>query len=240
MSSGTVDVELILTVITGVAWTIVYVAAIWVGFRQKTFAMPFAALALNFAWELTYAALDTRTAVSHPNTVAVVWALVEIAWALADVLIVYTFFRFGRAEFPFLTRQMFMIWAVVAFGASCAVQWLFIAEFGARDAVRYSAFLQTLLMSGLFIAMFFARRGLRGQTLTIAIAKWMGTLAATLLYGVVEWSPFILGLGVLCCVFDVVYIGLVVLAERSQSSPAPAAPPDAGHLDPHLSGQAQP
>jgi hypothetical protein len=66
------------------------------------------------------------------------------------------------------------------------VQWLLIAEFGVHDAGRYSAFLQNLLMSGLFIAMLVVRRGLRGQTLTIAIAKWLGTLAPTILFGVLD------------------------------------------------------
>ena len=62
--------------------------------------------------------------------------------------------------------------------------------------------------------MLVARRGLRGQTLTIAIAKWIGTLAATALYGVVVASPFILGLGIICCGLDIVYIGLVMWAQR--------------------------
>ncbi len=94
----------------------------------------------------------------------------------------------------------------------------------------YSAFLQTLLMSGLFIAMFVSRRGLRGQSLTIAIAKWIGTLAATLLYGVVEDSQFALVLGIMCFVFDLVYIRLVVWAKRHPESLARAAMPAADHV----------
>jgi hypothetical protein len=226
MNWDAIDVELTLVVITGVAWTIVYIDLIRIGFRQRTFAMPVVALGLNLAWELTYGALDTRTALSDPTDNNVAWAVVEIVWALFDIVIVYTFFKFGRAEFPFLTRRVFVTWAILVFGASCAVQWLFIAEFGVSGAVRYSAFLQTLLMSSLFIAMFFARRGLRGQTLTIAIAKWIGTLAATVLYGVVEFSPFILGLGIMCCVFDLAYIGLVIWGKRlpgALASPTPIA-----------------
>ena len=219
----TIDVELILTVITGVAWTIVYIDLIRIGFRHKTYAMPFVALGLNFAWELIYAAVDTRTALSVPSANNVAWSLVEIVWALFDIAIVYTFFKFGRAELPFLTKQSFVRWTVLVFGGSCVVHGLFIAEFGVSLAVRYSAFLQTVVMSGLFIAMFYARRGLRGQTLTIAIAKWIGTLAATVLYGVVEASSFILGLGILCCLLDLVYIGLVVWAKRRPDALAAAA-----------------
>jgi hypothetical protein len=139
---------------------------------------------------------------------------------------VYTFFAFGRAEFPrFVTRPMFIAWGVLVFGTSYAVQWLFIAQFGADDAARYSAFLQNLLMSGLFIAMLVARRGLRGQTLTIAIAKWLGTLAPTILLGVLDNSPFILGIGIMCSVFDLVYIGLVVWVKTHPDALAAAETP---------------
>jgi hypothetical protein len=215
--------EPLLTAISGLAWTIVYVDSIRIGFRQKTYAMPMAALALNFAWESTYAVHDLTTAVSLQG-------LVNLVWALADLAIVYTFFAFGRAEFPrFVTRPMFITWGVLVFGAAYAVQWLFMAEFGVQDAARYSAFLQNLLMSGMFIAMFVARRGLRGQTLTIAIAKWLGTLAPTILLGVIENSPFILGIGIMCSVFDLVYIGLVVWAKTHPASIAAAYQPRARH-----------
>jgi hypothetical protein len=211
-------VALALIVISGVAWTIVYMDSIRVGLRQKTYAMPVAALSLNFAWESTYAAHDLATARS-------VQGVIDVVWALADLVIVYTFVKFGRAEFPpFLTRQMFIIGAVLRFGTAYALQWLFIAEFGLHDAARYSAFLQNLLMSGLFIAMFVARRGLRGQTLTIAMAKWIGTLAPTVLFGAIAGSSFILGLGILCSVFDLGYIGLVVWARYRPDALAAAEP----------------
>ncbi|MFD9406066.1 hypothetical protein ACFWBN_03445 [Streptomyces sp. NPDC059989] len=196
-----------LTALSGLAWTVVYVEAIRIGFRQKTYAMPMAALGLNFAWESIYAVDSLSAGVSLQG-------VVNLVWALADIAIVYTFFAFGRAEFPrFVTRTMFAAWGVLLFAASYAVQFLFMAEFGENSA-RYSAFLQNLLMSGLFIAMLVARRGLRGQSPTIAVAKWLGTLAPTILIGVLDDAPFILGLGILCCVFDLVYIGLVLWAKR--------------------------
>lgn len=213
-----IDADLILTVISGTAWTIVYIAAIWIGFRQRTYAMPVAALALNLAWESIYAGPDLASA--YPEQ-----GVIDIVWAVADLIIVYTFLRFGRKEFPSLTRRMFGLWAVLLFGTAYAVQLLFVNEFGVDDAARYSAFLQNLLMSVLFIAMFVARQGIRGQGLTIAVFKWIGTLAATILYGVIESSTFILGLGIMCCVFDIVYIGLVVWAKRRPDALSGASTP---------------
>ena len=208
---------LFLTVVSGIAWTAVYVEAIRVGFRDRSYAIPAAALALNFAWEAIYASRSAATALS-------VQGVFNIVWALADVVILYTFFRFGRAELTaWVTRKLFLGWALLLGVTAFAVQLLFVAEFGWDAAARYSAFLQNLLMSGLFIAMFAARGGARGQSLLIAVAKWIGTLAPTIVFGWFGHSPLILGVGALCSVFDLVYIGLMLRA-RSRRCGAAAAP----------------
>jgi hypothetical protein len=206
---------LFLTALSGIAWTIVYIDSIRVGFKQKTYAMPIAALGLNIAWEWTYAIRDLAT---DPQQVQ---AWVNLVWALADVLILTTFFRYGRSELAgFVSRPLFIISGIVIVISAFLVQWLFIAEFGmvGMKAAQYSAFLQNLLMSGLFIAMFVARRGPRGQTLLIAVAKWIGTLAPTILFGFIYGSFFIIGIGLLCGVFDIAYIGLLIWAKRDPSA----------------------
>ena len=209
--------QLFLTILSGLAWTIVYIEAIRLGFKYKTYAMPVAALGLNIAWETIYGVHGLTQTIGAQS-------IINLLWAAADVAIVYTFFRFGRAELPrFVTRPLFIGWGVVIFGASYALQVLFIGEFGWTDAVRYSAFLQNLLMSVLFIAMLVARRGARGQSMVIAVAKWLGTLAPTILIGVLGNLPFILWIGLLCSVFDLIYIGLLWRAKKEPG--AFAAPP---------------
>lgn len=209
---------LFLTVVSGLAWTVVYVAAIRIGLRDKSYAIPAAALGLNFAWEAVHAARSVATGIS-------VQGVFNIAWALADVLVAYTFLRFGRSELPaWVTRKLFIGWALLLGLTSFAVQLLFLVEFGGEDAARYAAFLQNLLMSGLFIAMFAARGGARGQSLLIAVAKWIGTLAPTIVFGWYGNSPFILGVGILCSVFDLVYIGLLWRAGRGSRPIAAAGP----------------
>ncbi|WP_443667683.1 transmembrane-type terpene cyclase [Jidongwangia harbinensis] len=193
---------------SGIAWTVVYVEAIRVGRRDRTYAIPVLALTLNFAWEATYAVVHLTAGVSMQG-------VVNLVWALADVVIVHTYLRYGRRELPAtVTRDMFVGWSVLVFGAGFAVQWLFLAQFGARYGGAYSAFLQNALMSGLFIAMFVGRGGLRGQSMLIAVGKWIGTLAPTIVFGVLFDLGFVLGLGLLCCVLDLVYIGLVRSAAR--------------------------
>jgi hypothetical protein len=203
-------VTLFLTALSGIAWTLVYIDAIRIGFKHKTYAIPAAALGLNIAWESIYAAYALSTLISLQG-------VINIVWALADVAIVYTFFRFGRRELPeFVSRPMFIAWGALVFISSYVVQWMFVVQFDWNAAARYSAFLQNLLMSGLFIAMFVARRGNRGQSLLIAVAKWIGTLAPTIIFGVYENSPFILALGILCSIFDLGYIGLLLWASRQR------------------------
>jgi hypothetical protein len=199
-------VVLLLTALSGIAWTVVYVEAIRIGFAQRTYALPVAALALNIAWESIYSVWGLA---DEPGLQA--W--VNVAWALADLVIVATFLRYGRAEFPsWVTRTLFAWAAAGLFVTAFVVQWAFVAEFGFPQAARYTAFLQNLLMSGLFLAMFVARGGPRGQSLTIAVAKWVGTAAPTVVFGVYEGSAFVLTLGVLCFVLDAAYTGLVLRA----------------------------
>ncbi|HEX4443898.1 MAG TPA: hypothetical protein VHZ81_10040 [Galbitalea sp.] len=207
--------QLFLTIASGLAWTIVYIEAIRLGFKYKTYAMPVAALGLNIAWETIYGFHGLIGTISAQS-------IINILWAAADVVIVLTFFRFGRGELPkFVTRPLFIGWGILVFVVCYAVQALFIGQFGWTDGARYSAFLQNLLMSGLFIAMFAARRGTRGQSLVIAIAKWLGTLAPTILIGVLGHLPFILWIGLLCSVLDLTYVGLVVWAKRRPAVFAP-------------------
>ena len=69
---------LALTLVSGVAWTVVYVVAIRIGFQQKTYAIPAAALALNIAWESIYATRGLSADLSVQTFVDLVWAVVDL------------------------------------------------------------------------------------------------------------------------------------------------------------------
>jgi hypothetical protein len=62
-------IKLILTVVSGVCWTIVYIEGIRAGFKDKSYAIPFYALALNIAWELLHTAFGFRAGVSVQATI---------------------------------------------------------------------------------------------------------------------------------------------------------------------------
>src|SRR5688500_15022668 len=187
-------VRLLLTVISGLCWTIVYIDGIRVGFRDKSYAIPFYALALNFAWEALYTYHGFRiNGVDAQN-------IFNAAWLTFDIGILYTYFRFGRKYFGGRllnppadaggTDKLFIGWSVLGLLTAFAIQYAVIREFGVAKGAAYSAFPQNLIMSILFIAML-AKRGRReGQSVLIAVSKWIGTLAPTILLGVVVIGGF--------------------------------------------------
>jgi hypothetical protein len=192
-----------LAAVSGLAWSLVYVDAVRLGLRKKTYAMPLFALGLNFSWEIIYAVNSMTSGGGFQG-------IVDICWAILDAGIVYTYFRYGRQYWPKgFPRWTFLTWAILAFAASCILQLLFLREFGAHFGGGYSAFLQNLLMSILFINMLIVRRGTEGQSLLIAFSKWVGTLAPTISLGILAHNLFFFAVGALCCVFDIIYICLL-------------------------------
>lgn len=217
------SLSLLLTIVSGVCWTIVYVDGIRLGFRDKSYAIPFYALALNFAWELFHSVLGLRGGVS-------VQAIINTVWFVFDVGILVTYFKYGRKYFPAsLPASWFVIWSVLGLVAAFLVEYAFIAEFGIAKGAGYSAFLQNLLMSVLFIAMLIRRGNREGQSQLIAINKWIGTLAPTLLFGLLGSGGFprgsylILVCGTLCTVFDLIYIFLISRTRRGDRVQAEVA-----------------
>ena len=94
---------------------------------------------------------------------------------------------------------------------------MFIVEFGGALVSEYSAFLQNLVMSILFIDMLWKRDSLEGQSVLLAVAKWLVTLAPTILMGVITYDALVLVCGIFCSVFDLIYIGMLVQKKRELS-----------------------
>jgi len=81
---------------------------------------------------------------------------------------------------------------------------------GGKLGTWYSAFLQNLIRSILFINLLVCRKNRKGQNLTVAFAKWIVTLAPTILFGIILESNLVLIAGIFCSVSDVVYIYLLM------------------------------
>ena len=202
-------IKLVLTLVSGVCWTVVYIDGIRLGIKDRSYAIPFYALALNFAWEFL------QTVYGFQDTLSV-QAVINAVWFLFDVGILFTYFKYGRKYFSGnLPPGAFIGWSLLGLITAFCVEFAFIREFGVAVGAGYSAFLQNLLMSVLFINMLVKRGSREGQSLTIAVNKWLGTLAPTVLFGIIGDGGFpngsflILVLGILCSAFDLIYIRLL-------------------------------
>lgn len=212
--------EMFLTLLSGVGWSFVYIECICLGIKQKTYAMPFFALALNFAWEFIYTVSDVFLE-AHGPLEGMAWAqvIVNMIWVCLDAVILYTYFRYGKKEWPQnVNIRVFYPWSFLGMVCAFVLQIAFVYEFGFVRAAQYSAFLQNLLMSVLFIDLYMKRQSMKGQSITLAVAKWIGTLAPTILMGVITYNVLVLVCGTFCCIFDVIYIVLLINEKQRQLS----------------------
>lgn len=194
--------EITLKLISGICWSLVYIILILDGFKHKTYGMPLFALGLNFAWETIYSfyLFDIKHISLQRG--------INIFWFLLDIIILYQFFRFGKKYFPSIHKIQFVTWSIIVLVSCFIIEGLFLMEFGRSNGAKYAAFLQNLLMSILFIDMFFKRTKNHPVSLKVAIFKWVGTLAPTILFGLD--NSFILIIGLLCSLFDIYYITILI------------------------------
>lgn len=179
--------------------------------------MPFWALGLNVAWEAIYTYSDIFLAAHGPlEGMTLIQTIANAAWVCLDVVILTTYFKFGKKEFPkAMNEKLFIPWNILVLICCFALQLVFIKEFGFEMAAQYSAFLQNLLMSVLFIKLYTTRGNMEGQSILLAFAKWIGTLAPTILMGIITFNAVVLVCGIFCSVFDLIYITLL-LKEKSK------------------------
>ncbi|MFJ9817664.1 hypothetical protein ACIRU3_20815 [Streptomyces sp. NPDC101151] len=155
---------------TGLFWTVAYVLLIRTGLRERTFGMPVVAFATNISWEFMFAFVRPPSGVMH---------VINIVWFCFDVAIGYTVVRFGRAEFPQLPDRLFLP-ALAVLLALAYPGMNYASEQFDEGVGAITAFGSNLAMSAMFLAMLAARRGTRGQSVGIAVAKLLGTACASL------------------------------------------------------------
>ncbi|EPH77717.1 hypothetical protein D929_00042 [Enterococcus faecalis 02-MB-P-10] len=133
-----------------------------------------------------------------------------------DAIIVYTYFKYGKNYFPENAKKYFISFSLLSFVANFALQLAFYLQFPSMiEASEYSAFLQNAIMSILFIGMLFRRNSTEGQSIVIAIAKWIGTLVPTILMGIMNGiNIYIVICGIVCTIFDLIYIYFLATWER--------------------------
>ncbi len=204
------EIVTLLTLISGISWTLAYLILIRRGFADKTYGMPLFALSFNLSWEFLFAFVFRASDIT-------VQGVVNIIWCLFDVVIVYTYFRYGRKEFAKTTDvKWFLPWSITAFVISFATIYFGTVELGVSDGAAYTAFAQNLMMSVLFINLLVSRRDVSGQSIYAALLKWIGTTAPTILFYLRTDNMLILVLGIGCFIYDALYT--VMLYQQFRAS----------------------
>ncbi|MGM9538798.1 MAG: hypothetical protein ACI3VN_10755 [Candidatus Onthomonas sp.] len=210
-------VILLLIAASGICWSVVYIDSIRIGFREKTYAMPLFALGLNIAWEGIYAYTDLF--VRHEIGAQ---AIANTCWFLLDILIVVTYFKYaGRECRTEMERKLLIPWSVLVLVICFVLQLLFLYTFGDVEGEKYSAYLQNVAMSAAFLYFLRGRGSSRGQSMTIAVCKCIGTLTPTI-YGTIEGNCFITVTGLICLVLDLLYIGSLRYTQKRERMAAAA------------------
>lgn len=172
-------------------WILAYVAIIYRGFQDQSYGMPFIALTLNLGWEFVFAWMippyGTADSMLIPHGGLKAQGIFTI-WFMLNLLILTTYFKFGYKEFQHrydISRPQWIAFSVFMLVFSFFIMLTgghFFASFSEYfnndqiEGAKVIAFIQNALMSIAFVAMFHARNGdVRGQSFTIAWAKWIGT-----------------------------------------------------------------
>ena len=201
----------ILIVISGICWSAVYVDSIRTGFKQKTYCMPLFALGLNIAWEGIYSFTDLFVRHSYGAQ-----AFANAAWFLLDIFLVVTYIKYGKEECKSQSeKKWFIPWTAFALVCCFVLQLLFMYEYGDVEGEKYSAFLQNIIMSICYLYMLNSRKSLKGQTMTIAVCKCVGTLTPTLI-GAIQGNVFLIVTGIICFIFDVAYIYFLARVKQNE------------------------
>lgn len=164
------DISVFLGLLCIGLWLITYVGIVWRGFQDKTFGMPVTALCANISWEFIYSFLyQPFTDYLH---------ILSIAWFLFDIPIAWQCYYYGGKDFKNELIQknfrfIFFFGLIVAFTLILNFFYEFNDFYGS-----YTGFSINFMFSVLFIAMLLRRDSIGGQSIYIAIFKWLGTFFA--------------------------------------------------------------
>lgn len=167
--------------ISGIAWTITYVALVYRGIKDKSYGMPLVPLALNIAWEITF------SLIYPPHASGGLATIINTVWMICDVGIVITFLLYSYNYFQQyykISKTEWIMLTVVAFSAAFGIIIAggpFFGQFEPYfhkeifEGAKFIAFIQNLVISICFVLMYWQRQSPEGQSFTIAWSKWIGT-----------------------------------------------------------------
>jgi hypothetical protein len=209
-----------LALLSGICWLSVYVVALREGFKRQSYLIPLEALALNVVWEFIFGWIWSP---ADPLLNGQAW--VNALWFFLDVGIVYTAFKWASKDFPvdadriqaYFLGTLFAAAGVLGSSYYVAAHLPVHPELAIVQVQAVSSFLMNVLMSCLFIRMFWQNAGYSSKA--VAWLKMIGTLAVSLTYFIstgddTHYYPIIWFCGPMCLALDLFYLNLLYGAER--------------------------
>lgn len=150
-------------------WTIAYLLIIRRGYLDGTYGMPFVALCPNLAYELTYGLIEPNVPPLH---------IANIVWFVVDLVIAAQYLRYGRRELSALVPGwLFVPRFLVITGLWVAAAIALTRDLGLQVGNSYLGWGCQIILSGAYLSMLTARPGVEGQSIYIALARLLGSLA---------------------------------------------------------------
>jgi hypothetical protein len=147
--------QTIISIIGGIFWILTYIFIISKGFKDKTYGMPLIALCANISWEFIYSFVFPY---NPPQS------FINYLWFSLDTIVVAQFLKYGKNEFLNWSSSKLYKLFIVLIASEFSIILVGSIAIGDFRGI-YSAFGQNLLMSILFVIMFFKRNSLRGQSI---------------------------------------------------------------------------
>ncbi|MHB8625986.1 MAG: transmembrane-type terpene cyclase [Aggregatilineales bacterium] len=151
-------------------WLITYALMIRRAFKDKTYAVPFVALAANTAW-------DFFGSFVYPSPYIQVYF--NLVYLVIDLTLLYQVLRFWRSVHPNFDARQFYALVALAYAITFTIYFAAMTDLNDQAGVKM-AWIDTFIDAILFIGMFFARPALLGQSLYIGLGKVIGTGSAVI------------------------------------------------------------
>jgi hypothetical protein len=194
----------------GVGWFSTYMTILYVSWRDRTYAMPMLAMVTNLAWEFLFAFI-------YRDVGGRMQEWINVVWFGLDLVILYTFLRFWRADFP--DKLKAYMWPILLGSMAMAMALLIgiIQQFGKDYGAAYTAYGANLMMSALFLVMLLRRGDSRGQSIWIAIFKMLGTAGTSISQYLYDPTTTALTMAYIeIFLLDALYVGLLSRTPRWQ------------------------
>lgn len=195
--------------IGGVLWGIAYLLIIRRSFMERTFGVPIVAMCANIAWEFIFSFLYPSL---NPGQ-----RIINVVWFGLDAVIIYTYLRFGRRDFtPLLPGKLFYPMPFIMMAIAFSLIVTTVPEFNDLQG-QYTAFIIDFMMAVLFVVFLLQRGNVRGQSLYVALFKWLGSAGyAVVFYWFHPTSHFLTVLYILTFAFNGCYAWLIYRALRAE------------------------